>query len=132
MTTEMEITATSPRRFDETVETVERLVAENGFRVLHIHDVQATLKEKGLEINPFKIVEICNAKYAYKVLNADPRIGMMLPCKINVYADGKKSVVVTGMRPTVIGRFFPGVDLGTVPEDVERVINTIIEGVKGQ
>ncbi|PKO11565.1 MAG: hypothetical protein CVU39_28565, partial [Chloroflexi bacterium HGW-Chloroflexi-10] len=64
-------------KFDYTVETtkgVEEAVAaieakaqEKGFRVLHVHDVQTTLAAKGFEIEPMKIVEVCNAKFASQV-----------------------------------------------------------------
>ncbi len=129
MTTELDITGTSAGSFDETVADVERLTAEHGFRVLHVHDVRATLKEKGFEIGPYKIVEICNAKYAHKVIMADPKIGMMLPCRINVYTGDGGTIVVSGMRPTVLGSMFPEKDLGRIPEEVEGVIQSIIESV---
>ncbi|HEX9934707.1 MAG TPA: DUF302 domain-containing protein [bacterium] len=106
---------------------IERLTPEHGFRVLHTHDVQATLREKDFHLPPFTIIEICNAKYAHKLLTEHRSIGLMLPCKINVFVDDQKNVVVSGMRPTMIGELFPGIDLGTIPQDVEVVLKSIIE-----
>ena len=64
-----ETTIESPRSFDDTVKAIEQKAAEKGFRVLHTHDVAATLAEKGFRRDPLKIIEICNARYA----NAGPR-----------------------------------------------------------
>jgi uncharacterized protein (DUF302 family) len=61
----------SSKPFDETVKAVEQKTAEKGFRVLHTHDVAATLAEKGFPREPMKIIEICNARYANQALNKD-------------------------------------------------------------
>ncbi|MEK7165844.1 MAG: DUF302 domain-containing protein, partial [Patescibacteria group bacterium] len=87
---DFDYTVTTEKSFEETVKAVERETTGAGFKVLYIHDVAATLKEKGFEIEPFKIIEICNAKSAYTVLQVDIKIGLCLPCKVNVYLkDGK-------------------------------------------
>lgn len=119
----------SGRNFDELVEDIEKKTAENGFRVLHVHDVQNTLQEKGFAFPGYKIIEICNAKIAHAVLQADRNIGLMMPCKINVYErDGKR--FIAGMLPTLISEFFPDASLGNAPEEVEKVIRKIIDEVK--
>ena len=119
----------SGRSFDELVEDVQKKIAENGFRVLYVHDVQKTLQDKGFTFPGYKIIELCNAKFANEVLQADINIGLMMPCKINVYErEGKRFVV--GMLPTLISEFFPEASLGNTPEEVENVIKKIINEVK--
>ncbi|MDD4051621.1 MAG: DUF302 domain-containing protein, partial [candidate division Zixibacteria bacterium] len=61
----LDYTVESGRPFDAVVADVERVTAEKMFRVLHIHDVQATLAEKGFALGPLKIIEICNGKFAH-------------------------------------------------------------------
>lgn len=122
-------TVTTKKSFDEAVKAVENETKTAGFRVLYIHDVTATLKEKGFEIEPFKIVEICNAKSAYAVLKADIKIGLCLPCKINVYQKDNKTYI-SGMRPIVLSQFFPKADLGKLPSEVDMVIRSIIDKSK--
>lgn len=117
----------SDRRFDEVVASVEALTAEKGFRVLAVHDIQATLQGKGFEIGPMKIVELCSAKHAYKVIAADPRISQMLPCRISVYRAGDQTTIAM-MRPTAIAEFFPLADIGEVSAEVEKVMKEIVEG----
>ena len=126
---EFDYTVATAKSFDSAVKDVEEEISKAGMRVLHIHDVQKTLAEKGFEREPFKIVEFCNAKYANDFLNADIKIGLCLPCKINVYVkDGQ--TFISGMRPIILSQFFPKVDLGAKPEEIDRIIRNIIDNAK--
>ena len=126
---DFDYTVTTEKSFEEAVKAVERETTVAGFKVLYIHDVAATLKEKGFEIKPLKIIEICNAKSAYTVLQADIKIGLCLPCKINVYRkDGK--TFISGMRPIIIPQFFPQANLGSLPTEVDTIIRGIIDKSK--
>lgn len=123
---EFDYTVKTKKTFAKAVKAVEQATAEVGFKVLHIHDVKATIGAKGFKIGPFKIIEVCNARSAYQVLRADVKIGLCLPCKINVYKkDGK--TFISGMRPTVLRQFFPKADLGSLPEEVDVVIRKIVD-----
>jgi uncharacterized protein (DUF302 family) len=122
-------TVETSKIFGKAVKAVELETAKAGFKVLHIHDVKQTLGGKGFEIEPFKIIEVCNAKSAYTVLQADIKIGLCLPCKINVYVkDGK--TFISGMRPIVLPQFFPKADLGDLPKEVDQTIRSIIDNAK--
>ena len=122
-------TVTTKKSCNEAVLAVEQETKNAGFRVLYIHDVTATLKEKGFEIEPFKIIEICNAKSAHTVLQADIKIGLCLPCKINVYQkDGQ--TFISGIRPLILPQFFPEANLGNLPTEVDTIIKRIINRSK--
>ena len=126
---EFDYTVVTVKSFDSAVDGVEEEIAKAGMRVLHIHDVQKTLAEKGFEREPFKIVEFCNAKYANDFLNADIKIGLCLPCKINVYVkDGQ--TFISGMRPIILSQFFPNADLGEKPKEIDQIIRNIIDNAK--
>lgn len=122
-------TVTTKKSFDQAVKSVEEETKKAGFRVLYIHDVASTLKEKSFQIEPFKILEICNAKSAYTVLKADIKIGLCLPCKINVYMKDKKTFI-SGMRPIILSKFFPKANLGNLPKEVDEIIKNIINNSK--
>ncbi|KKP46999.1 MAG: hypothetical protein UR39_C0006G0052 [Candidatus Woesebacteria bacterium GW2011_GWA1_33_30] len=122
-------TVITKKLFDEAVKAVEQETKNAGFRVLYIHNVTTTLKEKDFEIEPFKIIEICNAKSAYAVLQADIKIGLCLPCKINVYQkDG--IMYISGMRPVILSRFFPQANLGNLPTEIDTIIREIVDKSK--
>ncbi|MBI5220808.1 MAG: DUF302 domain-containing protein [Candidatus Liptonbacteria bacterium] len=131
---EFDYTLTTTKTFDEAVQSVQDEIAKAGMRVLYIHDVQKTLGEKGFLQEPFKIVEFCNAKLANEFLNIDVKIGLCLPCKINVYVKADKSAgkqtIISGMRPIVLPQFFPQADLGERPKEVDQIIRNIIDHAK--
>lgn len=123
---ELDFSLESSKDFDATVAAVIAETEAANFRVQFVHDVSATLAEKGFERERVTIVELCSAKYAHAVLAADVRIGLMLPCPIMVFAEGPK-VMISTMKPTLIAAFFPEADLGSVPSDVEAVITGIVQ-----
>jgi len=127
---EFDYTVTTGKDFAHAFQSVQEEIAKAGMRVLHIHDVQATLAEKGIQRDPYKIVEFCNAKYASEFLRADPKIGLCMPCKINVYVHEGK-VFLSGMRPIVLPQFFPNADLGNKPQEVDAIVRAIIDKAKG-
>ena len=98
-------------------------------KVLHIHDVKKTLGDKGFERDSFKIVEFCNAKYAHELLNIEIKIGLCMPCKINVYIKDKQTFI-SGMRPIILSQFFPEADLGDSPKEIDQILQNIINNSK--
>jgi len=126
---DFDYTVNTEKSFNEAVDAVEQETKSAGFRVLYIHDVAATLKEKSFNIEPFKIIEVCNAKSAYAVLQADVKIGLCLPCKINVYQKNGKTYI-SGMRPVILSQFFPKANLGNLPTEVDTIIRGIIDKSK--
>jgi uncharacterized protein (DUF302 family) len=119
-------TIDSSLSLEDAVAAVERATAENAFRVLHVHDVAATLAEKGFQREPMRIVEVCNAKHAYAVLAADPKIALMLPCRIVVWTEAGRTKVST-VLPSVISAFYPGAGIEETAAQVERVLVAIID-----
>lgn len=126
---EFDYTLTTNKIFDEAVQDIQDEIVKAGMRVLHIHNVQKDLAEKGFQRNPLKIIEFCNAKYANDFLNADIKIGLCMPCKINVYVKDEKTFI-SGMRPIILSQFFPQADLGEKPKEIDQIIQNIINNAK--
>ncbi len=120
-----EATVISSKSFDDTVKAVEQKSAEKGFRVLHTHDVAATLAEKGFPREPLKIIEVCNARYASEVLKKDIKVALMLPCPISVYTEAGKTFI-SALLPSRIADFFPGTGMEPVAGEVEQIILAIV------
>jgi uncharacterized protein (DUF302 family) len=119
----------SKKSFPEAVAAVEAKTAEKGFRVLHVHDVQATLAEKGFQREPLVIIEICNAKFAHLVLSRDMKVSLFLPCKINVFTQGGKTLL-SALRPAAMPQFFPQSGIEDVVWEVDRIITSIVDEAK--
>ena len=119
-----EKTVITEKTFDQAVAAIEKKAAEKGFRVLHTHDVAATLAEKGFPRSPLKIIEICNAKYDSQALNRD--VSLMLPCPISVFIEQDKTHISTFL-PSSISQFFPEAGIEQLSAEVEAIVLQIVD-----
>ena len=124
----LDYTKTTTKPFAEVVKAVEDEAMKRSFRTLHIHNVQATLAEKGFEIPPYSIVEVCNAGFAYKAISAYSPIGMMLPCRIVVFEEEGVNKVML-MKPSLMTEIMPDAELGSLPQDVEEILKQVVDEV---
>lgn len=74
--------------FEQASTDLDAVVKRLGFGVLHIHDLGATLRSKGIAFEEeCKVFEVCNPGQAAKVLATDMRLNMALPCRISVFTE---------------------------------------------
>lgn len=84
-TTGYALTRTTAKTFDDAVAQVREALSEEGFGVLSEIDVQATLREKlGVETGRHLILGACNPPLAHQALEAEPDLGVLLPCNVVV------------------------------------------------
>jgi uncharacterized protein (DUF302 family) len=78
----------SDKSFDQASADLEAAVKRHGFGVLHVHDVGATLRGKGVAFaEQCRVFEVCNPQQAARVMSADMRLNMALPCRISVFTE---------------------------------------------
>jgi uncharacterized protein (DUF302 family) len=88
--------------FDEVVERVTKALKEQGFGILTEIDVGATLKKKlDVDFRPYRILGACNPPFAYKALQAEDKIGTMLPCNVIVQELDDGGVEIAAIDPAV-------------------------------
>lgn len=82
------------KSFSQASADLEAAVIRNKFGVLHVHDLGATLRSKGIAFEQeCKVFEVCNPGQAAKVLAADMRLNMALPCRISVFTEKGKTMI---------------------------------------
>jgi len=113
----------------EAVARVREELKVEGFGVLTEIDVQATLKEKlDIDTDPYVILGACNPPLAHQALQAEPDLGVLLPCNVVVYERGG----VTHVSAVDAERMLSIVDndeLASVAEDVRARLGAVVERV---
>lgn len=115
---------------EEAAQAVTDRLKEVGFGVLWALDVQAKLREKGLELSrPVRILEVCQPAKAKEVLEEDVSIAYFLPCKVVLYEDGGRTTVGF-VRPEMFAGFFPGSAVfAALAKEVDTVLRSALDKV---
>ncbi len=121
------LTSTTPLPFAEAVERVRSELKHEGFGVLCEIDVQATLKQKlGVAGEPYLILGACNPPLAHQALEADPDLGVLLPCNVVVYqhdGDTRISAVDAERMLSIVAND----ELAPIAADVKRRLAAVVE-----
>ena len=114
--------------FDETTQKITEKLKEKGFGVLTEIDIQATLKKKiDVDFYKYKILGACNPHLAYKALQAEDKVGIMLPC--NVIVQQKKEagpVEVSAVDPAASMMAIKNDDLEAIAGKVRELLESAI------
>jgi uncharacterized protein (DUF302 family) len=114
--------------YDDAVQRVTALLAEEGFGVLTEIDVQATLKKKlGVDFRRYVILGACNPPLAHRALEAEPHIGALLPCNVVVMEGDAGGSVVSAFRPTTGFQLVGNPSISGIAEEVEARIRRVLE-----
>ncbi|MER5636091.1 DUF302 domain-containing protein [Kitasatospora sp. NPDC002227] len=118
--------------FAEAVDRTRAALAEQGFGVLTEIDVRRTLHTKiGAELEDYLILGACNPPLAHRAIEADRRIGLLLPCNVVVRA-GEGHTVVEAIDPQVMVGISEAPELAAVAEEAARLLRaalaTLTEG----
>jgi len=85
---------------EETIDRVKEALAGEGFGVLTEIDVKQTMQDKlGEDFRDYRILGACNPPFAHKALEAEDKIGTMLPCNVIVQRSGANEMEVAAVDP---------------------------------
>ena len=107
---------------------LEAAVQKHGFGVLHVYDLKDTLTRKGYPLGPqCRIFEVCNPKIAGRVLSADMRLNMALPCRISVFTEGGQTKIGLIRPVEMLSALSPDPTLVDAARDVERATIAMVD-----
>ena len=114
--------------FDKAIEKVTSKLKEEGFGVLTEIDVKATLKKKlDVDFKKYKILGACNPPFAYKALQSEDKIGIMLPCNVVVEENNDGKVEVSAVDPVASMQAVKNESLGSIAEEVRSKLKKVID-----
>ncbi|MCJ7603395.1 MAG: DUF302 domain-containing protein [Desulfobulbaceae bacterium] len=121
----------SDKSFDQASADLESAVKNNGFGVLHVHDLGNTLRSKGIAFDKqCRIFEVCNPGQAAKVLSTDMRLNMALPCRISVFTEQGKTKIGFIRPVPMLSALSQDAALAQIATEVEGKIIKMVEEAK--
>jgi uncharacterized protein (DUF302 family) len=116
-----------PSSFDEAIEKTKEELKKEGFGVLTEIDVKETLKKKlNVDFSKYKILGACNPNYAYKALQAENKIGTMLPCNVIIQQVSPSQVEVAAIDPVASMQAVENPELEEIASKVREKLQSVI------
>lgn len=116
--------------FEQIVEKVKQEFKQVGFGVITEIDMDQKLEEKlDVDLKPYKILGVCNPGFAYKALQAEPNIGVFLPCKVIIRQMDGNNVEVVSSDPAMLMKMLNNEELNKLADEVSVKIKKAIENI---
>ena len=115
--------------YEEVVVKVTEALKKEGFGILTEINIKDKLKEKlGVDFKKYIILGACSPPNAYRALQAEPDIGLMLPCNVIVYEAGGITVLAV-IKPSVAMQMIDNKALGKTAVEVEGLLKKVFDAV---
>ncbi len=118
------------RPFDEVNAEVRAALAEQSFGIVSEIDMQATFHNKiNVDIEPMIILGACNPKFAYRSLQAEPSIGLLLPCNV-VIRKTDAGVVVEMLNPQMMAEITQVPEMAQIADEVTGLLAAALASLR--
>lgn len=113
--------------FDEAVARIKQALNEEGFGILMEIDVKGTLKEKlDVDFRNYRILGACNPSFAHKALQAEDKVGTMLPCNVIVQEVVDGDVEIAAINPIASMQAIDNPELREIAETIGQKLKMVI------
>jgi uncharacterized protein (DUF302 family) len=117
--------------YDEAVKLTTNALKSEGFGVITEINMHEKLKEKlGVDFKRYKILGACNPPYALKALQAEDKIGTMLPCNVLVIEQGQNKIEIAAVNPVASMQAITNPSLGDIALEVTNKLKKVIDNLK--
>lgn len=114
--------------FDLIIEKVTEELKKEGFGIMTDIDIKETLKKKlDVDFKKYRILGACNPPYAHKALEAEDKIGTMLPCNVIVQEISKGVVEVAAVNPMASMQSVENETLKEIAKEITTKLERVIE-----
>ncbi len=118
------------KTFEETAEIVLAKLKDHKFSLVSQIDLKQKFKDKlGIDYKQYTILGLCDPESAYKVVQSEENIGLVLPCNMIVYEKDDKTVVAV-MKPSVMMAGFDNLELEGVASDMEMRLKEFFDSIE--
>jgi len=116
--------------FDDAVSKVTEDLRNEGFGILTEIDVQQTLKKKlDVDFRKYRILGACNPAFAYKALQAEDKVGAMLPCNVIIQERDGGKVEVSAIDPVASMMAIENPALAAIAGQVRSKLKKVIDNL---
>jgi uncharacterized protein (DUF302 family) len=116
--------------FQEGIDRITESLKKEGFGILTEIDIKATLKKKlDVDFHNYRILGACNPPYAYKALQAEDKIGTMLPCNVIVQEKANGDIEISAVDPIASMQAIQNENLGTLANEIREKLKACIDAL---
>ncbi|UCC41615.1 MAG: DUF302 domain-containing protein [Candidatus Aminicenantes bacterium] len=116
--------------FEEAIDRVTASLKDESFGILTEIDVKETLKKKlDVDFHKYKILGACNPPFAYKALQAEDKIGTMLPCNVIVQEISEGEAEVAAVNPLASMKAIENPELSDIASQVKEKLQRVVESL---
>lgn len=113
---------------DVLLQRIEDAAAKQGFKIVHIHDMQQKFNSVGEQTGIAKVIEVCNPSKAFQAYSLNKQLLSMMPKSIDVYEeDGELNVMFLRADWKRLEGLFPGIPIQKMSQSIAKILEGIID-----
>jgi uncharacterized protein (DUF302 family) len=115
--------------FEEAIQKVTEALKSEGFGILTEIDVREILKKKlDVDFRPYRILGACNPPFAYKALQTEDKVGIMLPCNV-IIQEKENGVEIAAVDPVASMQAIDNPKLGEIADEIQKRLHKVIDSL---